>query len=107
MGSSYKNTGVQPLMDAIIRYLPSPSERTNDTVSLYAPHLCAMAFKIIHDNQRGGVLTFIRIYSGQLEQVWTGLFFLYLHLHAWIDCISYCLGHHCKVVIQMASRAFR
>ncbi|XP_027208842.2 ribosome-releasing factor 2, mitochondrial isoform X1 [Penaeus vannamei] len=68
MGSSYKNTGVQPLMDAIIRYLPSPSERTNDTVSLYAPHLCAMAFKIIHDNQRGGVLTFIRIYSGQLEQ---------------------------------------
>lgn len=77
MGSSYKNTGVQPLIDAIIRYLPSPIECTNDTVSLYAPHLCAMAFKIIHDNQRGGVLTFIRIYSGQLDQVWIGC----LNLH--------------------------
>ena len=69
MGSSYKNTAVQPLMDAVLRYLPSPLERKNQVAALYSPNLCAMAFKTIHDNQRGGALTFIRIYSGHLEQV--------------------------------------
>ncbi|KAK7074553.1 G elongation factor, mitochondrial 2 [Halocaridina rubra] len=68
LGSSYKNVGVQPLMDAVISYLPSPLENVHETVQLYAPHLCAMAFKIIHDKKRGGMLTFLRIYSGHLEQ---------------------------------------
>ncbi|KAK8747294.1 hypothetical protein OTU49_016731 [Cherax quadricarinatus] len=68
MGSSYKNTGVQPLMNAVISYLPSPQERQLETVALYAPHLCAMAFKIVHDKQFGGILTFVRIYSGHLEK---------------------------------------
>lgn len=69
MGSSYKNTGVQPLMHAVVRYLPSPLDRRHRIVELYAPQLCAMAFKTVHDKQRGGVLTFVRIYSGYLEKV--------------------------------------
>nr|XP_045609336.1 ribosome-releasing factor 2, mitochondrial-like [Procambarus clarkii] len=68
MGSSYKNTGVQLLMNAVLSYLPSPEERKLETVALYAPHLCALAFKIVHDKQLGGVLTFVRIYSGHLEK---------------------------------------
>lgn len=69
MGSSYKNTGVQPLMNAVVRYLPSPLDRKNKTVGLYAPQLCALAFKTVHDKQRGGALTFVRIYSGHVEKV--------------------------------------
>ncbi|CAL4061113.1 unnamed protein product, partial [Meganyctiphanes norvegica] len=68
LGSSYKNIGVQPLMDAVLQFLPSPIERHRPQVDLYAPNFCALAFKIIHDKQRGGILTFIRIYSGTLEQ---------------------------------------
>ncbi|XP_071540183.1 ribosome-releasing factor 2, mitochondrial isoform X1 [Panulirus ornatus] len=68
MGSSYKNIGVQPLMNAMVKYLPSPLECKHKTVELYTPHLCAMAFKIIHDKQLGGILTFVRIYSGQMEK---------------------------------------
>ncbi|XP_066963770.1 ribosome-releasing factor 2, mitochondrial [Macrobrachium rosenbergii] len=68
LGSSYKNIGVQPLLDAVIDYLPSPLDIVHETVKLYSPSLCAMAFKIIHNKQRGGMLTFLRIYSGHLEQ---------------------------------------
>ncbi|XP_068241002.1 ribosome-releasing factor 2, mitochondrial [Palaemon carinicauda] len=68
LGSSYKNMGVQPLLDAVVDYLPSPVDIIHETVKLYSPSLCAMAFKIIHDKQRGGMLTFLRIYSGHLEQ---------------------------------------
>ncbi|XP_076043139.1 mitochondrial ribosome recycling factor 2 [Oratosquilla oratoria] len=68
LGSSYKNMGVQLLMDAVIDYLPSPLEQHHPGTELYKPHLCAMAFKIIHNKQRGGILTFMRIYSGTLEK---------------------------------------
>lgn len=68
LGSSYKNIGVQPLMDAVLQYLPSPGERHHPGVDLYAPNLCALVFKITHDKQRGGILAFIRIYSGTLQQ---------------------------------------
>lgn len=70
LGSSYKNVGVQPLMDAVVDYLPAPSECAQPAaLSLYAPNLCALAFKILHDPQRGGILTFLRLYSGRLEKV--------------------------------------
>ena len=69
LGSSYKNMGVQPLLNAVINYLPSATDRLPTAVQLYAPHFCALAFKIVYDRQRGGLLTFVRIYTGTLQQV--------------------------------------
>ncbi|OTF74349.1 mitochondrial elongation factor G2-like protein, partial [Euroglyphus maynei] len=76
IGSSYRNIGVQPLLDAICDYLPEPMEtRTNQilyehyTKNHIKPtsieNLCALAFKI-HYHQRLGLLTYLRIYSGSL-----------------------------------------
>ena len=82
-GASFKNIGVQPLLDAIVNYLPSPIEaelpELNDkTVPMkYDPkvgclvnnnkNLCiALAFKVITDPIRGKQI-FIRIYSGTLN----------------------------------------
>ncbi|KAK4016807.1 hypothetical protein OUZ56_031775 [Daphnia magna] len=67
-GSSYRNVGVQPLLDAITNYLPSPADRSYDFVQSYAANndLCSLAFKIQNDVQRGP-LTYVRIYSGRIE----------------------------------------
>ena len=79
VGSSLKNVGVQPLMDAIVDYLPSPKEvkympgyDVNDLEKQLTREprnkekFSALAFKAITD-QFVGRITFIRIYSGKLE----------------------------------------
>jgi elongation factor G len=77
-GSAFKNKGVQPLLDAVIDYLPSPIDRgairgidyktgaeTERKPSDDEP-VALLAFKIMDDPF--GVLTFARIYSGKLEK---------------------------------------
>lgn len=77
-GSSFRNKGVQPLLDAVIDYLPSPLDlppvrgtdpKTGETVERPADPsapLAALAFKIISDPYVGK-LTYFRVYSGTLK----------------------------------------
>ncbi|EDQ34104.1 translation elongation factor EF-G [Hoeflea phototrophica DFL-43] len=78
-GSAFKNKGVQPLLDAVVDYLPSPAEvpaiegidvkteqETTRPASDEEP-LSMLAFKVMNDPFVGS-LTFARIYSGKLEK---------------------------------------
>ncbi|WP_202891816.1 elongation factor G [Kribbella shirazensis] len=78
-GTAFKNKGVQPLLDAVNAYLPSPIDvpaieghdvKDSDQVVLRKPDdsepFSALAFKIAADPHLGK-LTFIRVYSGKLE----------------------------------------
>jgi elongation factor G len=77
-GSAFKNKGVQPLLDAVVDYLPSPVDipptpgldfKTEEPVVRRASDdepLSILAFKIM-DDPFVGSLTFCRIYSGKLE----------------------------------------
>jgi elongation factor G len=77
-GSAFKNKGVQPLLDAVVDYLPSPVDipptpgidfKTEEPVVRHASDdepLSVLAFKIM-DDPFVGSLTFCRIYSGKLE----------------------------------------
>ncbi|KAF6767124.1 Elongation factor, GTP-binding domain protein [Kalmanozyma brasiliensis GHG001] len=93
-GSAGKNIGVQPLLDAIADYLPSPADKpsvigtvastaspsktqaeqqdaTPDgkqvPISLIDRRTTALAFKVVHDKRRGPT-TFVRVYSGTLHR---------------------------------------
>ncbi|KAL1461885.1 hypothetical protein WDU94_013750, partial [Cyamophila willieti] len=67
-GSSYKNIGVQKLMDAIVDILPSPYDRPALAMfQHFEDNLCARAFKVVHDKHKGAV-TFFRIYSGAFKK---------------------------------------
>ena len=78
-GSAFKNKGVQPMLDAIVAYLPSPLDvpaiqghSVKDAEQVVERHadpsepFSALAFKIMADPHLGK-LTYIRIYSGTLE----------------------------------------
>jgi len=85
LGTAYKNKGIQPLLDAVCRYLPAPPDIDNFAIK-YSPDFSeenaadtklklwpnpekptvAMAFKIVED--AFGTMTFMRIYQGTLEK---------------------------------------
>jgi elongation factor G len=78
-GSAFKNKGVQPMLDAIVDFLPSPVDvpsikghAVGDESTVIERHadpsepFSALAFKIMSD-QHLGKLTYIRIYSGKLD----------------------------------------
>ncbi|KAL4713040.1 hypothetical protein ACJJTC_001094 [Scirpophaga incertulas] len=65
-GSSYKNLGVQTLLDGVVSYLPSPLQ-CNDLYKSFGSDLVARSFKVQHDDQRG-VLTFLRLYGGKISK---------------------------------------
>ncbi|KAF4513928.1 UNVERIFIED_CONTAM: hypothetical protein B566_EDAN017949 [Ephemera danica] len=67
-GSSYHNAGIQPLMDAVGLYLPSPLDhKPSQLVQSFHDSLCARVFKVRHDEHLGAV-TFLRIYSGSMKK---------------------------------------
>ena len=78
-GSAFKNKGVQPLLDAVVEYLPSPIDvpaikgvdaKTDAEIERHADDnepLSMLAFKIMNDPFVGS-LTFARIYSGKLTK---------------------------------------
>lgn len=78
IGAAYKNKGIQPLLDAITRYLPSPLEheihaKAWDNIAETVPlepdadkPFVGMAFKIVDDPY--GQLTFMRLYQGRIEK---------------------------------------
>jgi elongation factor G len=77
-GSAFKNKGVQPLLDAVVDYMPSPLDvpairgvefGTDEPIKRKADDsapFAALAFKVMND-QHVGSLTFVRIYSGTLK----------------------------------------
>ncbi|QLK50240.1 elongation factor G [Ehrlichia ruminantium] len=83
-GSAFKNRGVQPLLDAVVDFLPAPNDvamiegidvKTSNPVSIKSSvneKFVALAFKVMTDKFVGS-LTFIRIYSGKLSSKTTVL----------------------------------
>jgi len=78
MGTAFKNKGVQTLIDAVVRYLPSPLERKIKALAYDDPTkefplspdkdkpFVGMAFKIVEE--QFGQLTFMRVYQGTVEK---------------------------------------
>ncbi|ORZ31150.1 P-loop containing nucleoside triphosphate hydrolase protein [Catenaria anguillulae PL171] len=78
VGAAFRNMGVQPVLDAVGRYLPSPVDRPpvpaviakeggkEVMVRMEDQKMCALAFKVVFDGKRG-YMTYVRVYSGTLH----------------------------------------
>ncbi len=80
VGSAYKNKGVQPLLDAVVAYLPAPADVQNEAIDISnddeeqkvalesdpEKSLVSLAFKL--EDGRYGQLTYVRIYQGQMNR---------------------------------------
>jgi elongation factor G len=62
-GSAYKNRGVEPLLDAVVRYLPAPCDIHTTTA---AEPLAALVFKVVAESH--GSMAWVRVYSGKLQR---------------------------------------
>jgi elongation factor G len=79
-GSAFKNKGVQPMLDAVVDFLPSPLDITAtkgldlkgiEELERHADDdepFSGLAFKIMTDPRSGGKLTYVRVYSGRLPK---------------------------------------
>lgn len=77
-GAALRNIGIQPLLDAVVAYLPSPQDRTpvharavgdGREIALVPEEkdpFCALAFKVMYQESQSR-LTYVRVYSGTLE----------------------------------------
>ncbi len=63
-GSAFRNRGVEPLLDAVVAYLPAPGEAPG-AAPLVGP-LSALAFKLTADDH--GAMVFVRVYSGSMRR---------------------------------------
>ncbi|MFG6488744.1 elongation factor G [Roseateles sp. BYS78W] len=63
-GSAFRNRGVEPLLDAVVAYLPAPGEAPG-AAAVEGP-LSALAFKLTADDH--GAMVFVRVYSGTLKR---------------------------------------
>lgn len=78
MGSAYKNKGIQPLLDSVLDYLPSPNEIENFAFDIAKGNekivvdtdnkkpFVGLAFKL--EESQFGQLTYVRIYQGKLKK---------------------------------------
>ncbi len=63
-GSAFKNRGVEPLLDAVVDYLPAPDDIMREGGETAADPFKALAFKVVTDDH--GAKVFVRVYAGRL-----------------------------------------
>jgi len=65
-GSAFKNRGVEPLLDAVVDYLPAPEDIVREGGETAADPFKALAFKVVTDDH--GAKVFVRVYAGRLAR---------------------------------------